>query len=156
MLWSIRVTLKAQILGWRVFLNKLPTKDNLLMRGSNYNSLCDLCNAHEETTNHLFFSYRVTQMVWNMCDSWLRVCIVHHIKVRTNFQHFYLFYLNSRQNLAWWGMWLAIIGEIWNHRNGVIFKQRKVDLIEIFSHARMVAWVWMKHKISVVMFSYSD
>jgi len=38
-------------------------------------------------------------------------------------------------------MWLAIIGEIWNHRNGVIFKQRKVDLIEIFSHARMVAWV---------------
>jgi len=63
---------------------------------------------------------------------------------------------NYRQNLAWRGMWLATIGEIWNHRNRVIFKQRKVDPIEIFSHAQMVAWVWMKHKIPTTSFSYSD
>jgi len=71
---------------------------------------------------------------------------VHHVKARVNFQHFHLFDLNSRQNLAWRGMWLAIIGEIWNHRNEVIFKHKKVDPIEIFSYAQVVAWVWMKHK----------
>jgi len=53
-------------------------------------------------------------------------------------------------------MWLNIIGEIWNHRNGVIFKHKKVNPIEIFSHAQVVAWVWMKHKILAVMFSFSD
>jgi len=157
MLWSTRVTPKAKILGWRVFLEKLPTKDKLLAKGVQLqHNLCDLCGTHEETIVHLFFSCRVAQMVWNMCDRWLRVCNVHHINPRANFNHFHLANLNSRQNLAWRGMWLATIGEIWNHRNGVIFKQRKVDPIEIFSHAQMVAWVWMKHKIPTTSFSYSD
>jgi len=43
--------------------------------------------------------------------------------------------MNKPLWLAWRGMWLAIIGEIWYHRNSVIFKQRKVDPIEIFSQA---------------------
>ena len=157
MLWSTRVTPKAQILGWRVFLDRLPTKTNLQVRGVQLqHSLCDLCSEHEEIADHLFFSCKVSQKVWNMCDSWLGVSNVHHVKARVNFQHFHLFDLNSRQNLAWRGMWLAIIGEIWNHRNGVIFKHRKVDPIEIFSYAQVAAWVWMKHKIPAVKFSYSE
>jgi len=34
-------------------------------------------------------------------------------------------------------MWLAIVGEIWRHRNEVIFKQKKVDTEEIFSFAQV-------------------
>jgi len=30
------------------------------------------------------------------------------------------------------GIWVGIIGEIWNHRNKVIFKNGCVDLIEFF------------------------
>jgi len=53
-------------------------------------------------------------------------------------------------------MWLAIIGEIWKHRNGITFKQSKVDPTEVFAIGQVMAWVWMKHKISSVKFSYSD
>jgi len=30
------------------------------------------------------------------------------------------------------GVWVGIIGEIWNHRNMVIFKKGCVDLVEFF------------------------
>jgi len=81
---------------------------------------------------------------------------VHHANAMANFQHFYLLNLNRRKNLIWRGMWLAIIGEIWKHKNGVIFMHRRVDPIEFFDHAQVLAWVWMKYKISSVKFSYSD
>jgi len=145
------------MLGWRVLLDKLPTKTNLLVRGVQLqHSLCELCRAHEENAKHLFFSCKVSQMVWNMCDRWLGVSTVHHVKAKSNFQHFHLYDLNSRQNLVWKGMWLAIIGEIWKHRNGIIFNHRKVDPREIFDQAQVAAWVWMKHKIPAMTFSYSD
>jgi len=142
MLRNTRVIPKAQMLGWRVLLDKLPTKTNLLVRGVQLqHSLCELCHAHEENAEYLFFSCKVSQMVWNMCDRWLGVSTVHHVKAKANFQHFHLYDLNSRQNLVWKGMWLAIIGEIWKHRNGVIFNHRKVDPREIFDQAQVAAWV---------------
>jgi len=53
-------------------------------------------------------------------------------------------------------MWLAIIGEIWKHRNDVIFNHKKINPIEIFDQAQVTTWVWTKHKIPTVKFSYSD
>lgn len=44
---------------WRLGLNKLPTKDNLLHREMHHiinSPLCLFCNNHEETLEHLFFT----------------------------------------------------------------------------------------------------
>ena len=40
---------KAQLLGWRLFLDKLPTKVKLAARGIQLqNNLCEMCLASEE------------------------------------------------------------------------------------------------------------
>jgi len=65
---------------------------------------------------------------------------VHHNHYIVNFQHFHLMQLNDKQNQIWKGMWVAIVGEIWKHRNGVIFKQGKVDSEEIFCMVQMHAY----------------
>ena len=88
---------------------------------------------------HLFFSCSVSQKVWNMCYKWMGLSIVSHIKVRNNFQHFFLLNLHRWQNNVWDGMWLAIIGEIWKHRNEVIVKRSKVEPIEVFGLAQVMA-----------------
>ena len=89
MLWNIRVVPKSQLLGWRIFLDKLPTKDKLSDRGIQLqHNLCELCLASEESEKHLFFSCRVTQKVWNMCDRWLGASSVYHIKAKEKFKHF--------------------------------------------------------------------
>jgi len=139
-LWKMRVPPKVQVLGWRLFLDKLPTKTKLLARGTYLqHSLCEFCLECEETIEHLFISCKESQKVWNMCYKWLGLSTVSHIMVRNNFQHFNIVNLNRQQNLVWKGMWLAIIGEIWKQRNGVIFKQYKVDPIEIFGLAQVNA-----------------
>ena len=56
MLWSTRVTPKAQILGWRIFLDKLPTKDNLLKRGFNYNIVFVICVMHMKRLQTIYSS----------------------------------------------------------------------------------------------------
>jgi len=69
------------------FLNKLLTKDKLQARRVQLqHNRCDLCNAYQETVDSLFFSCRVSRMVWNLCDRWVRVSIACHIKARANFQ----------------------------------------------------------------------
>jgi len=156
-LWSIRVIPKAQLFGWRLLLDKLPTKDKLSVKGVQLqHSLCEFCLDCEESASHLFFSCAMSQKVWKMCDSWIGVSSVHHNQARIHFQHFHMSSLNTRQNTMWKGMWLAIVGKIWRHRNEVIFKQKKVDTEEIFSLAQVNAWAWLKHKIPFVKFSYND
>jgi len=96
------VTPKAQLLGWRLFLDKLPIKVKLAPRGIQLqNNLCETCLASEENAKHLFFSCSASQKVWNMCDRWIGVSSVHHINARNNFQHFHLVNLNRRQNKIW-------------------------------------------------------
>jgi len=148
---------KAQLFGSRLLLDKLPTKDKLSVKGVQLqHSLCEFCLDCEESASHLFFSCGMSQKVWKMCDSWIGVSSVHHNQARIHFQHFHLSSLNTRQNTIWKGMWLAIVGEIWRHKNEVIFKQKKVDTEDIFSLAQVNAWAWLKHKIPSVKFSYSD
>jgi len=61
-LWSIRVIPKAQLFGWRLLLDKLPTKDKLSVKGVQLqHSLCELCLDCEESASHLFFSCTMSQ-----------------------------------------------------------------------------------------------
>ena len=40
--------------------------------------------------------------------------------------------------------------------NDVLFRQGKVDIVEIFSMTQLNAWLWIKHKIFSIPFSYAD
>jgi len=56
-------------------------------------------------------------------------------------------------------LWVAIVSEIWNHKNKVVFKGGVggvVDADEIFSLAQLKGWLWAKYKIKRTFFSYSD
>jgi len=53
-------------------------------------------------------------------------------------------------------LWVAIVSEIWNHKNKVVFKGGVVDADEIFSLAQLKGWLSAKYKIKRTFFSYSD
>ena len=40
-------------------------------------------------------------------------------------------------------MWVAIVSEVWNHRNKVVFKGGVADADEIFSLALLKSWLWL-------------
>jgi len=51
------------------------------------------------------------------------------------------------------GIWVAIIGEIWIHRNKGIFKNWRMDLLEVFTVVQRKTWSLFTAKERLVDFS---
>ena len=81
---------------------------------------------------------------------------VRHEDIIIHFQSFHLLRQSHRVNRVWKGMWVAIVSEIWNHRNKVVFKGGVVDHKEIFYLTQLKNWLWLKYKRSTISFSFSD
>jgi len=63
--------------------------------------------------------------------------VVRHESTSVNFQSYYLLSQRKGVNRVWKGMWVAIVSEIWNLRNKVVFKGELVDAEEIFCLAQL-------------------
>ncbi|PNX85822.1 ribonuclease H, partial [Trifolium pratense] len=74
-LWGTDIPSKIKIFGWRLLLNKLPTRAALNRRGilTNPHDLpCAFCFQQIEDDTHLFFSCRFSKEVWRNVLLWLR------------------------------------------------------------------------------------
>ena len=61
-------TLSAKHLMRRLVLDKIPTNENLTIRGvQRGNKSSELCKESEENVQHLFFSCYVTKNIWDLC-----------------------------------------------------------------------------------------
>jgi len=45
--------------------------------------------------------------------------------------------LNEMQNVAWKGLWITIVCEVWIHRNNIIFRHGKIDMEEVWSLSQL-------------------
>jgi len=136
--WKLKTLPSKQFTTWRVLTNTIATKENLLRHGISL--LCDhypLCDVDEETIRHNFFECRVSWRIWGMCLEWLRFSSVFHCDAQMHFKMFKLLGLKHATIRCWGGIWVGIIGEIWNYINRVVFKNVRVDLVEVFILVQM-------------------
>ncbi|GJZ86152.1 RNA-directed DNA polymerase, eukaryota, partial [Tanacetum coccineum] len=71
MRWVNVVPLKVNILAWRVWLDKLPTRINLSLRGVKISYILrPLCSVPAESTSHLFFSYSLARQARSKVLRW--------------------------------------------------------------------------------------
>ena len=54
-----------------------------------------------------------------------------------NFQQFTQLRLSSAAHRVWGCMWVAIIGDLWKQKNMIVFKNGRVDHLEIFMLAQL-------------------
>jgi len=104
----------------------------------------------------LFVTYKVAQNVWDQCERWVGNVTVRHESIKAHFLSFCLMTRRHSVNVAWKGMWVAIVTELWNHRNKVVFNRGVVDPMEIFTLGQLKGWLWFKHKFKGCTFSYLD
>jgi len=91
MLWSLKIAPSALVCVWRIVLDRLPTRANLVRRRVQLgNAWCSLCWEGTENAQHLFSTYKVAQRVWHSCKRWVRSVVVRHESVPIRFQSFYL------------------------------------------------------------------
>ena len=66
-IWTADVPPSKSLFVWRVMHDKLPTDENLMLRGGNIPSMCNQCLKHVETSFHIFFTCPFAINIW----SWL-------------------------------------------------------------------------------------
>lgn len=72
-----------------------------------------------------------------------------------SYSHFLLFNIcNAYEsvNLVLESVWIAVVREIWCHKNKVIFKSGVMDHLEIFSLTLLKSWSWVSSKVQITMF----
>ncbi|KAL4576069.1 hypothetical protein LXL04_012157 [Taraxacum kok-saghyz] len=65
------ILIKANVLIWRLMVNRLSTRCNLVNRGRDMDSvLCPICSDCSESVVYLFFQCSITLDVWRKVASW--------------------------------------------------------------------------------------
>jgi hypothetical protein len=54
-IWSPDIQPSKSLFVWRLMHNKVPTDENLMIRGCALPSMCSLCNKQVESSFHIFF-----------------------------------------------------------------------------------------------------
>ncbi|GJV63669.1 putative RNA-directed DNA polymerase [Tanacetum coccineum] len=69
--WNSWVPRKVNVCVWRLALNRLPTRSNLIYRGVSIPSnVCLLCGVDEESQHHCFLSCSKIKIIWRKLWSW--------------------------------------------------------------------------------------
>ena len=63
-IWHIVIPPSKSLLIWRLLHDKLPTDDNLIKRGCQIPTICNLCGLAQETSIHLFLDCPLAMQIW--------------------------------------------------------------------------------------------
>ncbi|XP_068477364.1 uncharacterized protein [Phaseolus vulgaris] len=59
-------------------------------------------------------------------------------------------------NVVWNCVWIAVVSELWKHRNKHIFQGGVIDPTEVFTLAQLKVWSWVTSKTVSASFTYSE
>ncbi|CAJ2651419.1 unnamed protein product [Trifolium pratense] len=144
-LWKSDVPSKVNVFGWRLLLNRLPTRAALHHRGilTNHHELsCVFCFQQAEDENHLFFSCPFSKGVWNKVLSWLGTSLQTGVEGRDHFLLFGDLFKMKDKGRVRYLVWLATTWNIWNLRNKVIFKGNIPDVSSLLETIKLHSWLW--------------
>ncbi|XP_058761560.1 uncharacterized protein LOC131634951 [Vicia villosa] len=146
-LWRIKSPPNILHFGWRILLNRLATKDQLLKRGmlmEDGDSACVFCHSEEENLHHLLGGCKVLSCLWRKVFEWLgpfgNVGLEDFEGFFDNFEKVKA--ISKRMIIA--VVWLATVWSIWLRRNAIIFRGESYSFTECMSGIIWLAWMWLQ------------
>ena len=84
-----------------------------------------------------------------------RADVFHNVPL-LNFSQFRMSNAPASMNEVWGVIWIAVVNEVWKHRNKVIFNGGVVDVLKAFSLVQLKVWSWVTSKSQSAHFSFFD
>ncbi|GJW10803.1 integrase, catalytic region, zinc finger, CCHC-type containing protein [Tanacetum coccineum] len=141
--WVKCIPIKVNIYAWKVYLDKLPTRLNLSLRGIDISFiLCPLCCTAVESTSHILFSCYLARQILSKVARWWEL---EYLDIRSYGE--WLSWLNNirfSKHLkdifegVCYFMWWAI----WRFRNQILFGTRKPHLEILFDDIVRLSYTW--------------
>ncbi|KAF1891164.1 hypothetical protein Lal_00001305 [Lupinus albus] len=159
-LWKSKAPSKVIYLAWRLFHDRLPTKDALSKRGvlslTNGDLFCSFCKDEPESSTHLFSSCSISYSACQLLYKWLRFNVVLPLNPILHYSNHLGLVSSSKCWKAWNSIWLAMVWAIWRHRNDIIFNNARRNINVILDNARVTVWLWFKSIMGKETTTYSE
>ena len=144
-MWSLKIPPRASAFSWRLFKNRLPTRDNLRRRQVSLHTYsCPLCDLEEESVNHLFFNCSKTRSLWWEPMRWVNRVGPFPTDPKNHFLQFSQWNRPTYTVKRWEFVWIALSVSIWHHRNGMIFNNQPFNPEKVMDEALFHTWSWLK------------
>ncbi|KAF1894118.1 hypothetical protein Lal_00004037 [Lupinus albus] len=152
--------LKVTSFAWRLFQDRIPTRDALIVRGVSMlnggGAQCSLCSDKLESSQHLLFSCSFSYSMWQLIYKWLDISVVLPFQPINHFLY-HLGMVKLRKNCHIWStIWLATVWALWRSRNDTIFNNARHSSLHILDAAPVNVWLWIKTIVGMSHISYSD
>jgi len=128
-IWHKDVPLKVVLFGWRLFRDRLPTKDNLLRRSviDHDSRMCVAGCDLVESSSHLFLHCNTFGTVWHLIYRWIGVSVINPFYVPDHFHQFgFSGGIGRKRRSILQVIWYAAVWEIWKERNNRLFKGKEL------------------------------
>ncbi|GKD29693.1 RNA-directed DNA polymerase, eukaryota, partial [Tanacetum coccineum] len=120
--WVKLVPIKINIFAWRVFLDKLPTRLNLSLRGVDSPSiLCPICNVATESSFHLFFTCPLARHVRCKVLHWWELDDHDYCSYDEWLLWFKSIRMSSSLKIVFEGVCYVMWWTFWRFRNRLLF-----------------------------------
>ncbi|GLT47053.1 hypothetical protein SLA2020_207750 [Shorea laevis] len=158
LIWNQYVPSKVSVFIWRLLLNRLPSKDNLILRGVKdlSNSNCVLCGAEMEDINHLFAKCRKVQLLWSKICFWWGFSFVPPDNASLLILQLCSLPDSNKARNCWIPIVLATAWLIWYSRNGAIFRSMTWDENNLVDLVQSKTFGWIKGISTSTVFSFGD
>lgn len=144
-LWKTNVPTKAKVLVWRLFIERLPTRDALARRGVPLHAddtVCVGCLSEPESANHVFFRCSLAKDVWRKVCLWAEIIDINEIDTVSHFCRFGQQLGGRKLKRMKFMIWIATVWALWNARNRKIFQGVECNINNIVTHVKMISWGW--------------
>ncbi|GKV46638.1 hypothetical protein SLEP1_g53612 [Rubroshorea leprosula] len=157
LVWCEMVPSKVSIFGWRLCLDRLPTRWNLQKRGMvllGDGMKCGLCQEGVEDVDHLFCTCKSAWLVWVKVIQWWGLEVVMPDKVR-GVVDFFIWCMGSLVGKKMGAcIFLVVAWYIWYWRNVLVFQQHgdiREQLLELIQDK---SYLWIRNKVEGSVFSF--
>jgi len=156
-IWHKDVPLKVVLFAWRLFRDRLSTKDNLFRRriiDIEAQSCAGGCGL-VETSSHLFLHCNLFGSVWNHIYRWVGVSAVMPANVADHFIQFsHIGGVAKTRRSILQVIWFAATWELWKERNNIIFNTIESPISQVVDKIKAVTFRWLKVKLVTLPFNY--
>ncbi|CAJ2678610.1 unnamed protein product [Trifolium pratense] len=156
-LWKNDVPSKVNVFGWRLLLEKLPTRDALASKGiitNPHETCCVFCFRHVEDCCHIFYHCKFSQVVWSAIFKWLGCSITIG---EEGLNHFFKCGDLVKGHRVRHLIWLTTNWCLWRLRNNIIFRGEVADVSKLIDNIMTVSWIWFSGRAGrKSTFSFAD
>ena len=147
--WSNWVPSRVNVLAWRVFHGRLPTKSNLEKRGLPLVSTsCPLCSNEVEDEKHLFIECNISRKVLlDICSWWgTNLNGIESVDHLLNWGD--KLNLMGNKKAAFLGIIYSYFWSIWKLRNGKLFHNRCTEReLLLANQVQALSFFWFKNGV---------